>query len=169
MAAYCWPPHPTGRVSRPPTHSSARHILCRRQHHAGQRRVLPRLTAVHGGCEASVQLSDNPQFAVSVSDSTSSSCKGPRAALDTALERLRDDSVLRDLPTNSALGIDTCLLLAEETTRDLLGPTSTASGLHGCEWDGNRSVRVRVAPGFPGHPLRRMPNRWSSTASQRVP
>ncbi len=111
------------------------------------------LTHVTGGCEASVQLSDDPRLAVSASDPGAPSCKGPRAALDAALERLRGDGILRDLPADSALDIDPCLLLTEEVTRDLLGPTTTtASGLHDCAWEGDGEVRVRIVPGFPGQP-----------------
>lgn len=111
------------------------------------------LTHLTGGCEASVQLTDEPRFTVTVSDSASSSCEAPKAALDEALRRLRTDDVLLDLPAHSALGLDTCLLLDDETIRDVLGAAKPAAdGLHGCEWDGVRTARVRVLPGVPDLP-----------------
>ncbi|MEY7971046.1 serine/threonine-protein kinase [Saccharomonospora xinjiangensis] len=111
------------------------------------------LTHNTGGCEAAVQLTDAPALAVRVGDSSSASCATPKAALDEALQRLRGDDVLRDLPSHSALGLEVCLLLNDEQVRDVLGPArSAADGLHGCEWSGTTSVRVRVVPGIPGAP-----------------
>ncbi len=111
------------------------------------------LTHLTGGCEASVQLTDDPKLTVTVSDASSASCQTPKAALDEALRRLRTDDVLLTLPSHSALGLDTCLLLHDGTVREVIGPaTATADGLHGCEWSGGRTVRVRISPGVPGLP-----------------
>ncbi|OQO92542.1 serine/threonine protein kinase [Saccharomonospora piscinae] len=111
------------------------------------------LTNLTGGCEASAQLTDEPELVVTVSDSSARTCEGPEAVLAEALPRLRTDRVLRELPADSALAVEMCGLLPDGTVRELLGPaTASGTGLHGCEWDGERTVRVRVQPGVPGLP-----------------
>ncbi|WP_197318700.1 serine/threonine-protein kinase [Saccharomonospora sp. NB11] len=103
------------------------------------------------GCEASIQLPEHPDYALSVQDAVTDSCEDVQAALEQALDRLRSDDVLADYPADSAYPLDPCQLLDDAVVREVLGPARpTFEGLHVCRWGENKSVRVRVAPGLSG-------------------
>ncbi|WP_433408244.1 protein kinase domain-containing protein [Saccharomonospora azurea] len=103
------------------------------------------------GCEAAIQLPEQPGYSLSVHDPDAESCEAPKQAVEEALQRLRGDDVLLDHPAGSAYPLDPCLLLDDAAVRDVLGPTKpTFDGLHTCRWEGSRSARLRIAPGFPG-------------------
>ncbi|MEU3275564.1 serine/threonine-protein kinase, partial [Saccharomonospora sp. NPDC006951] len=107
------------------------------------------LTNFTGGCEATIQLPELPNFGVTVENSASTSCMVVQDWLAEAVTALRMGAADWEAPESSAIRSDPCAVVTPEAAREVLARPATTelTGLRECSWNAGGTVVLSIEQG----------------------